>query len=207
MQPLVQARPPMRAILPGEDRPDPSTSLQRSWSWPPNGTGSPARPTPPLSPPPSSPACGETSPTGQRGWAGCAGQRGVPGWVKTEMDEADQASGGYTDADIVHHVPMGRFAAPRDIAAAVAFLADPERPGFSTVPRFRSTAGGPPTRAGPRSASASAERPRPRAVWVTTVGPDGTARHPRGPVGPSGRLPGPGAGSRRPPPARGSSVP
>lgn len=68
--------------------------------------------------------------------AGEWGGRGVrvnavcPGWVKTEMDAADQASGGYTDADIVERVPMGRFAAPGDIAAAVAFLADPDRSGF-----------------------------------------------------------------------------
>jgi NAD(P)-dependent dehydrogenase (short-subunit alcohol dehydrogenase family) len=68
--------------------------------------------------------------------AGEWGGRGVrvnavcPGWVKTEMDEADQAGGGYTDADIVEQVPMGRFAAPGDIAAAVAFLADPARSGF-----------------------------------------------------------------------------
>jgi len=53
-----------------------------------------------------------------------------PGWVKTEMDAADQASGGYTDADITDRVPMGRFAAPDDIAAAVAFLADPAASGF-----------------------------------------------------------------------------
>jgi NAD(P)-dependent dehydrogenase (short-subunit alcohol dehydrogenase family) len=64
------------------------------------------------------------------------GGRGVrvnavcPGWVKTEMDAADQASGGYTDADITERVPMGRFAAPGDIAAAVAFLADPAVSGF-----------------------------------------------------------------------------
>ena len=64
------------------------------------------------------------------------GGRGVrvnavcPGWVKTEMDAADQAGGGYTDDDIVGQVPMGRFAAPGDIAAAVAFLADPARSGF-----------------------------------------------------------------------------
>jgi NAD(P)-dependent dehydrogenase (short-subunit alcohol dehydrogenase family) len=64
------------------------------------------------------------------------GGRGVrvnavcPGWVKTEMDAADQASGGYSDADITERVPMGRFAAPGDIAAAVAFLADPALSGF-----------------------------------------------------------------------------
>ncbi|MET8682144.1 SDR family oxidoreductase [Streptomyces sp. NPDC004647] len=64
------------------------------------------------------------------------GGRGVrvnavcPGWVKTGMDAADQASGGYTDTDIAEQVPMGRFAAPGDIAQAVAFLADPARSGF-----------------------------------------------------------------------------
>jgi NAD(P)-dependent dehydrogenase (short-subunit alcohol dehydrogenase family) len=64
------------------------------------------------------------------------GGRGVrvnavcPGWVKTEMDAADQAGGGYTDADITGRVPMGRFAGPDDIARAVAFLADDEASGF-----------------------------------------------------------------------------
>jgi len=64
------------------------------------------------------------------------GGRGVrvnavcPGWVKTEMDDASQAEGAYVDADITDHVPMGRFAAPEDIAQAVAFLADPTRSGY-----------------------------------------------------------------------------
>lgn len=64
------------------------------------------------------------------------GGRGVrvnavcPGWVKTEMDVADQAGGGYTDTDIVEQVPSARFASPHDIAAAVAFLADPALSGF-----------------------------------------------------------------------------
>jgi NAD(P)-dependent dehydrogenase (short-subunit alcohol dehydrogenase family) len=64
------------------------------------------------------------------------GGRGVrvnavcPGWVKTEMDAADQAGGSYTDRDITDHVPAARFATPDDIALAVAFLADPARSGF-----------------------------------------------------------------------------
>ena len=64
------------------------------------------------------------------------GGRGVrvnavcPGWVKTEMDEEDQGSGGYADSDIEGRVPMGRFADPEDIARAVAFLADDEQSGF-----------------------------------------------------------------------------
>jgi NAD(P)-dependent dehydrogenase (short-subunit alcohol dehydrogenase family) len=64
------------------------------------------------------------------------GGRGVrvnavcPGWVKTEMDEEDQAGGGYTDEDIKGRTPMGRFAKPEDIAQAVAFLADTEQSGY-----------------------------------------------------------------------------
>ncbi len=64
------------------------------------------------------------------------GGRGVranavcPGWVKTEMDEEDQASGGYTDEDIIGRTPMGRFARPEDIAAAVAYLADLAQSGY-----------------------------------------------------------------------------
>jgi NAD(P)-dependent dehydrogenase (short-subunit alcohol dehydrogenase family) len=64
------------------------------------------------------------------------GGRGVrcnavcPGWVKTEMDEADQANGTYTDEDIIGVNPMGRFASPDDIARAILFLADPAQSGF-----------------------------------------------------------------------------
>lgn len=60
------------------------------------------------------------------------GGRGVrvnavcPGWVKTEMDAADQARGTYSDADITGRVPMGRFAIPDDVARAIAFLASDE---------------------------------------------------------------------------------
>ncbi len=64
------------------------------------------------------------------------GGRGVrcnavcPGWVKTEMDVADQAGGGYTDDDIIGVNPMGRFATPDDIAQTILFLADPAKSGF-----------------------------------------------------------------------------
>lgn len=64
------------------------------------------------------------------------GGRGVrcnavcPGWVKTEMDVADQAGGSYSDADIEGVNPMGRFASPDDIARAILFLADPQQSGF-----------------------------------------------------------------------------
>jgi len=64
------------------------------------------------------------------------GGRGVrvnavcPGWVKTEMDVADQAGGSYTDADITGRVPMGRFASPDDIANAIAFLANEKQSAF-----------------------------------------------------------------------------
>jgi NAD(P)-dependent dehydrogenase (short-subunit alcohol dehydrogenase family) len=64
------------------------------------------------------------------------GGRGVrcnavcPGWVKTEMDVADQAGGSYSDDDIIGVNPMGRFASPDDIAKAILFLADAEQSGF-----------------------------------------------------------------------------
>jgi NAD(P)-dependent dehydrogenase (short-subunit alcohol dehydrogenase family) len=64
------------------------------------------------------------------------GGRGVrvnavcPGWIKTDMDIADQGSGAYTDEDIVNRVPMARFARPEDVAAAIGFLADAAMHGF-----------------------------------------------------------------------------
>jgi NAD(P)-dependent dehydrogenase (short-subunit alcohol dehydrogenase family) len=64
------------------------------------------------------------------------GGRGVrvnavcPGWIKTEMDVADQGAGAYSDADIVNRVPMARFASAEDVAQAIALLLDTERSAF-----------------------------------------------------------------------------
>ncbi len=64
------------------------------------------------------------------------GGRGVrvnavcPGWIKTEMDAADQERGAYSDADITDRVPMGRFAQAEDVASAILYLADPKLSGF-----------------------------------------------------------------------------
>ena len=64
------------------------------------------------------------------------GGRGVrvnavcPAWIKTEMDAADQQSGAYSDRDIIDRVPLARFAAPDDVAHAIAFLADDEQSGY-----------------------------------------------------------------------------
>ena len=64
------------------------------------------------------------------------GGRGVrvnavcPGWIKTEMDDAAQGLGLYSDQDIVDRVPMARFAQAADVAATIAYLADDERSGF-----------------------------------------------------------------------------
>jgi NAD(P)-dependent dehydrogenase (short-subunit alcohol dehydrogenase family) len=53
-----------------------------------------------------------------------------PGWIKTEMDVADQGSGAYTDQDIIDRIPMARFAKPDDVAQAIAFLADSQKSAF-----------------------------------------------------------------------------
>jgi NAD(P)-dependent dehydrogenase (short-subunit alcohol dehydrogenase family) len=64
------------------------------------------------------------------------GGRGVrvnavcPGWIKTEMDAADQGAGAYSDRDIIERVPLARFARAEDVAEAIAFLLDADRSGF-----------------------------------------------------------------------------
>ena len=54
----------------------------------------------------------------------------APAGSRPRWDVADQAGGGYTDADIGNRVPMGRFAKPEEIAQAICFLADPTLSGF-----------------------------------------------------------------------------
>jgi NAD(P)-dependent dehydrogenase (short-subunit alcohol dehydrogenase family) len=64
------------------------------------------------------------------------GGRGVrvnavcPAWIKTEMDDADQGSGAYSDQDIIDRVPMARFAKPDEVAQAIVFLADSDKSGY-----------------------------------------------------------------------------
>jgi hypothetical protein len=89
--------------------------------------------------------------------------------VKTEMDVADQAAGGYVDTDIVEQVPMGRFAAPDDIAETIAFLADPLASGFVNGVTLPSTVAGRRTRAGPASVCANADQQGSGDAGVTSI--------------------------------------
>lgn len=47
----------------------------------------------------------------------------APGYIKTNLDELDQESGGYSDADICGRTPLGRYGTPEEIADVVAFVA------------------------------------------------------------------------------------
>jgi 3-oxoacyl-[acyl-carrier protein] reductase len=46
-----------------------------------------------------------------------------PGYIKTPMDERDQGSGGYTNADIERRTPTGRFGTVEEVAQVCTFLA------------------------------------------------------------------------------------
>lgn len=46
-----------------------------------------------------------------------------PAYIKTPLDELDQATGDYTDADIIKRTPLGRFGTIADVARAAVFLA------------------------------------------------------------------------------------
>jgi len=45
-----------------------------------------------------------------------------PAYIKTSMDERDQASGDYTNADIERRTPAGRFGTVEEVARVAAFL-------------------------------------------------------------------------------------
>ena len=46
-----------------------------------------------------------------------------PGYIKTPMDERDQGTGDYTNADIERRTPAGRFGTSEEVARVAAFLA------------------------------------------------------------------------------------
>ena len=46
-----------------------------------------------------------------------------PAYIKTAMDERDQVSGDYTNADIERRTPAGRFGTTEEVAKVAAFLA------------------------------------------------------------------------------------
>jgi hypothetical protein len=54
--------------------------------------------------------------------------------IRQRHAHRDQAGGRYTDADIIGRIPMARFAAPDDIARAIAFLADTDQSSFINGP-------------------------------------------------------------------------
>jgi NAD(P)-dependent dehydrogenase (short-subunit alcohol dehydrogenase family) len=57
-------------------------------------------------------------------------------WVGEDGDgHADQAAGGYTDADIIDRVADGSVRHPDDVAAAVAYLVDSTPSGYCQRPR------------------------------------------------------------------------
>ena len=49
-----------------------------------------------------------------------------PGWTRTEMGLSRLKEVGMKEADLVTHVPLGRFLEPSEIASCVSFLASPE---------------------------------------------------------------------------------
>jgi 3-oxoacyl-[acyl-carrier protein] reductase len=55
----------------------------------------------------------------------------APGPTETELFRANNPKGGEGEARYLSRVPMGRFAQPGDIAAAIAFLAS-EQAAFIT---------------------------------------------------------------------------
>ena len=85
-----------------------------------------------------------------------ARQRGVPRLDQDRDGRRDRGAGATPTTTSSTRCRWRRFARPADVAAAIAFLADPARSGFVNGVACRSTAAGPRTRAGIRCASESA---------------------------------------------------
>jgi 3-oxoacyl-[acyl-carrier protein] reductase len=49
-----------------------------------------------------------------------------PAYIRTALDEADQATGGYSDADIERRTPMGRYGTVQEVAGVAVFVASDE---------------------------------------------------------------------------------
>lgn len=50
----------------------------------------------------------------------------APAYIKTNLDETDQASGGYSDENIIGRTLLGRFGTSEEVANVVSFLASDE---------------------------------------------------------------------------------
>jgi hypothetical protein len=71
-----------------------------------------------------------------------SGEGGLPGWVKTEMDVADQAAGGYVDSDIVERGADGALRRPTTSLRPSLSSPTPQQGASSTASRSPSKVGG-----------------------------------------------------------------
>jgi NAD(P)-dependent dehydrogenase (short-subunit alcohol dehydrogenase family) len=80
------------------------------------------------------------------------------GWVKTGMDMPTRQRAGYTDADIIDRVPMGRFATRTTSPQRWLTWPNPLRAVMSAATHFLCTAAGTPTAVGTACGCATADR-------------------------------------------------